>query len=87
MEHYNIIPFLFHRFIDSTAYQIQVYYTPWCRMSAYIIGIWTGYIIFNQGSKKLELSPVRSKENLVLQIPLVYDKYFETITLVLEFYW
>ncbi|XP_037787932.1 O-acyltransferase like protein-like [Penaeus monodon] len=45
--------------VDSTTYQMQVYYTPWCRMSAYIVGIWTGYIIFSQGSKKLDLSPLQ----------------------------
>ncbi|ROT85197.1 Nose resistant to fluoxetine protein 6 [Penaeus vannamei] len=45
--------------VDNTGYERKVYYTPWCRMSAYIVGIWTGYIIFNQGSKKLVLSPVQ----------------------------
>ncbi|XP_063604105.1 nose resistant to fluoxetine protein 6-like [Penaeus indicus] len=45
--------------VDSSAYMMQVYFTPWCRMSAYIVGIWTGYIIFSQGSKKLNLSPLQ----------------------------
>ncbi|XP_037787933.1 LOW QUALITY PROTEIN: nose resistant to fluoxetine protein 6-like [Penaeus monodon] len=44
--------------VDALGYQNMVYFTPWCRMSAYIMGIWTGYIIFEQGSKKLKLTPL-----------------------------
>ncbi|XP_063604104.1 nose resistant to fluoxetine protein 6-like [Penaeus indicus] len=45
--------------VDSYGYQNMVYFTPWCRMSAYIMGIWTGYIIFEQGSKELKLTPLQ----------------------------
>ncbi|XP_069986465.1 nose resistant to fluoxetine protein 6 isoform X2 [Penaeus vannamei] len=45
--------------VDAIGYQNMVYFTPWCRMSAYIVGIWTGHIIFEQGSNKLKLTPVQ----------------------------
>lgn len=38
-------------------------------MSAYVVGIWAGYIIFKQDSKKLHLSPVRRKEYMITRIP------------------
>lgn len=45
--------------VDNSGYQKLVYYKPWCRMSAYVVGIWAGYIIFKQDSKKLHLSPMQ----------------------------
>ncbi|XP_042885812.1 nose resistant to fluoxetine protein 6-like [Penaeus japonicus] len=45
--------------VDKAGYQKLVYYKPWCRMSAYVVGIWAGYIIFKQDSKKLHLSPMQ----------------------------
>lgn len=56
---------MFDRNVDKAGYQKLVYYKPWCRMSAYVVGIWAGYIIFKQDSKKLHLSPVRRKEYLI----------------------
>ncbi|XP_042885810.1 nose resistant to fluoxetine protein 6-like isoform X2 [Penaeus japonicus] len=45
--------------VDNMAYQILVYFTPWCRMSAYIVGFWAGFIIHDQGSEKLHLTPLQ----------------------------
>ncbi|XP_037778184.1 nose resistant to fluoxetine protein 6-like [Penaeus monodon] len=36
-------------------YYARVYVAPWCRASPYIVGIWMGYCISEQGSEKLSL--------------------------------
>ncbi|KAK8751337.1 hypothetical protein OTU49_014264 [Cherax quadricarinatus] len=39
----------------SDEYINLVYLMPWCRAGPWLVGIWLGYLIYNQGSKKATL--------------------------------
>ena len=42
----------------SLEYQKLVYLPPWCRLQAYLMGVWAGYFLFITKNKEVKLSRV-----------------------------
>ncbi|XP_076053963.1 nose resistant to fluoxetine protein 6-like [Oratosquilla oratoria] len=42
---------------EANRYMRYIYVKPWCRAGSWVVGIWTGYILFKYSQKKFSLKP------------------------------